>query len=48
MNNAQSFMAAFVVFLLGGCATFSEDGGTRQVNDALSKRGITQQAPWFP
>jgi outer membrane protein TolC len=47
MNNAQSFMAAFVVFLLGGCATFSEDGGTRQVNDALSKRGITQQAPWI-
>ena len=47
MNNVKSLMAAFVAFLLGGCATFSEDGGTRQVNDALSTRGITQQAPWI-
>lgn len=47
MNNVKSLMAALVVFLLGGCATFSEDGGTRQINDVLSTRGITQQAPWI-
>jgi len=47
MKNGKSLMAAFVVFLLGGCASFSEDGGTRQVNDALRTRGITQQAPWI-
>lgn len=35
------------LLLLGGCATFSEDGGTRNVNDALAARGVTQQAPWL-
>lgn len=35
------------LLLLGGCVTFSEDGGTRNVNDALATRGVTQQAPWL-
>lgn len=33
--------------LLGGCATFSEDGGTRNINDALATRGVTQQSAWL-
>jgi outer membrane protein TolC len=35
------------LLLLGGCASFSKDGGTDNVNAALSVRGITQQAPWL-
>lgn len=38
---------ALAALLLGGCATFSEDSGTGKVNDTLSRRGITQQAPWI-
>ena len=47
MNTLQKFMIAATVLLLGGCASFSEDGGTRQVGDALAARGLTQQAPWI-
>ena len=47
MNTPQKFMIAATVLLLGGCASFSEDGGTRQVGDALAARGLTQQAPWI-
>jgi outer membrane protein TolC len=39
--------AAALTMLVGGCATFSEDGGTRDVNAALASRGLTQQAPWI-
>ncbi len=39
--------ALALALLLGGCATFSEDGGTRNVNDALTARGVTQQSPWL-
>lgn len=39
--------ALALALLLGGCATFSEDGGTRNINDALAARGITQQVPWL-
>jgi outer membrane protein TolC len=36
-----------LALLLGACSTFSEDGGTRSVSDALATRGVTQQAPWI-
>lgn len=39
--------AIALALLLGGCATFSEDGGTRKVDDALAARGVAQQAPWL-
>ncbi len=35
------------VLLLGGCASFSEDGGTTAVNEALTSRGLQQPAPWI-
>lgn len=47
MNTLQKFMIAATALLLGGCASFSEDGGTRQVGDALAARGLSQQAPWI-
>lgn len=47
MSAAHRLLAAAAVLLLGGCATFSDDGGTRGVGDALNSRGITQQAPWI-
>ncbi|MBY0267171.1 MAG: TolC family protein [Burkholderiales bacterium] len=36
-----------VTALLGGCATFSEDGGSTAVNNALASRGLQQAAPWI-
>lgn len=47
MSALQKLMIAAVALLLGGCATFSEDGGTGKVSEALSARGLTQQAPWI-
>lgn len=47
MRHGKPVIAAVAALLLGGCATFSEDGGTRKVNDALGTRGVTQQAPWI-
>ena len=47
MNTLQKFMIAATALLLGGCASFSEDGGTRQVGDALTARGLIQEAPWI-
>ncbi|MGE4110184.1 MAG: TolC family protein, partial [Burkholderiales bacterium] len=47
MNPAKSWIALCCALLLGGCATFSDDGGTRSVNDALAARGIKQPAPWI-
>lgn len=47
MRQGKPIIAAVVALLLGGCATFSEDGGTRNVSDALNARGVTQQAPWI-
>jgi hypothetical protein len=47
MNPGKPLLAACFALLLGGCATFSEDGGTQKVSDALGTRGVTQQAPWI-
>lgn len=47
MNTLQKLMLAATALLLGGCASFSEDGGTRQIGDALAARGLSQQAPWI-
>lgn len=47
MNQYNQWLAGIAALLLGGCATFSDDGGTRNVNEALNSRGITQQAPWI-
>jgi len=47
MKHGKPIIAAVAALLLGGCATFSEDGGTGKVNEALNSRGITQQAPWI-
>jgi len=47
MIRHQRWLSLALVLLLGGCATFSEDGGTRNVNDALAVRGLTQQSPWL-
>lgn len=47
MTKYGSWMLSIVALLLGGCASFSKDGGTDNVNAALTARGITQQAPWF-
>lgn len=34
--------AILMLLLLGGCATFSEDGGTRAVHETVRERGIVQ------
>lgn len=47
MKHHKHWLAGITALLLGGCATFSDDGGTRNVNEALSARGVTQQAPWI-
>ena len=47
MKHHKHWLAGITALLLGGCATFSDDGGTRNVNEALNSRGITQQAPWI-
>lgn len=47
MSPLRMLCAAAIAVLVGGCATFSEDGGTRDVNAALASRGLTQQAPWI-
>lgn len=47
MKRHKHWLAAITALLLGGCATFSDDGGTRNVNEALNARGVTQQAPWI-
>ncbi len=47
MKTWQKWAIAVAALLLGGCASFSEDGGTRNVNEALNSRGLTQQAPWI-
>jgi outer membrane protein TolC len=47
MSQLRMLCAAALTMLVGGCATFSEDGGTRDVNAALASRGLTQQAPWI-
>jgi outer membrane protein TolC len=49
LNNpgARIGAALALVALLGGCATFSEDGGTRNVAEAISARGVTQSATWI-
>jgi outer membrane protein TolC len=44
---APALIAAVATLLLGGCATFSEDGGTLGVNEALQVRGLQQTAPWI-
>lgn len=45
--STRHFCLLATVLLLGGCATFSEDGGTTAVNDALASRGLQQPAPWI-
>jgi len=45
--NARSLMALLALALLGGCATFSGDGGTTAVNESLQSRGLQQPAPWI-
>jgi len=47
MKHRKQWLAGLAALLLGGCATFSEDGGTRNVDAALSARGVKQQAPWI-
>jgi len=47
MTARRSLMVLGCALLLGGCATFSEDGGTGNVNDALAARGLPQAAPWI-
>ncbi|MBX3652300.1 MAG: TolC family protein [Burkholderiales bacterium] len=47
MSALRKFMIAAMALLLGGCTTFSEDGGTRNVSEALTARGLSQQAPWI-
>ena len=46
-KSSSSVISIAALLLLGGCASFSKDGGTDNVNAALSVRGITQQAPWL-
>lgn len=43
----RSSLVFALALLLGGCATFSEDGGTNAVNAALSARGVPQAPPWI-
>lgn len=38
--------AALAALLLGGCATFSSDGGFRAVETAVRERGVTQDVQW--
>ena len=47
MSARRNLAIATAALLLGGCATFSGDGGTGEVNAALQARGITQQAAWI-
>lgn len=47
IGTSGKWAIALAALLLSGCATFSGDGGTGKVNDALSQRGITQPAPWI-
>jgi outer membrane protein TolC len=47
MSARRNLAIAAAALLFGGCATFSGDGGTGEVNAALQARGITQQAPWI-
>ena len=44
---AGSSIAVLALGLLGGCATFSGDGGTTSVSEALQSRGLQQPAPWI-
>lgn len=44
---ARGWIIAAAALLLGGCATFSEDGGTHGVGEAVSQRGVKQDAPWI-
>src|SRR3990167_4929498 len=47
MKHRKQWLAGLAALLLGGCATSSEDGGRRNVDAALSARGVKQQAPWI-
>ncbi len=47
MSALRKFIIAAAALLLGGCAVFSEDGGTGKIGEALAARGLGQQTPWI-
>ncbi|MCW5576627.1 MAG: TolC family protein [Burkholderiales bacterium] len=47
MSALRKLIIAAAALLLGGCAAFSEDGGTGKIGETLAARGISQQTPWI-
>lgn len=47
MKNPPFAGTLFFAVLLGGCATFSPDGGMSEVATAVRERGVTQQTRWI-
>ena len=45
--HARTLTAALVIALLGGCTTFSPDGGFGTVESAARERGLKQDAKWL-
>ncbi len=43
----RTLSVAVAVLFLGGCATFSDDGGFGAVGSALQQRGLTQDVKWI-
>ena len=42
----RTLSVAVAVLFLGGCATFSDDGGFGAVGSAVKQRGLTQEVKW--
>jgi len=47
MNRLQRLCVAGLLLVFGGCATFSEDGGTGAINRSLAERGIQKNPAWI-
>ncbi len=47
MTRFHRLLFAGLLLTLGGCATFSEDGGTGAINQSLAERGVQQRPGWI-